>query len=65
MINHWHKTVCDIIPSKVSTTDTPESMISKLESALNQILSNCVDGFGHLWMDHFTNLEKMMTQLGF
>ena len=47
---------------QVGTGDTPESMLLKLEYTLNQILSNCVEGFGHLWMDHFTNLQKMMTQ---
>ena len=47
---------------QVGSGDTPESMLLKLEYTLNQILSNCVEGFGHLWMDHFTNLQKMMTQ---
>ena len=48
--------------TQVGTGYTPESMLLKLEYTLNQILSNCVEGFGHLWMDHFTNLQKMMTQ---
>ena len=47
---------------QVGSGDTPETMLLKLEYTLNQILSNCVEGFGHLWMDHFTNLQKMMTQ---